>query len=67
MTERACEPSYVRITSTSLYKLLWSFVKLRVKFLLDTKSIDSKNSDNSEVFCFCFCGYEVVYYHLFEN
>jgi hypothetical protein len=38
-----------------------------VKFLLDTKLIDSKNYDNSEVFCFCCCGYEVVYYYLFEN
>jgi hypothetical protein len=38
-----------------------------VKFLLDTKLIDSKNFYNSEVFCFCCCGYEVVYYYLFEN
>jgi hypothetical protein len=38
-----------------------------VKFFLDTKLIDSKNYDNSEVFCFCCCGYEVVYYYLFEN
>jgi hypothetical protein len=32
-----------------------------VKFLLDTKLIDSKNYDNFEVFCFCFCGYEIIY------
>jgi hypothetical protein len=38
-----------------------------VKFLLDTKLIDSKNYDNFEVFCFCCCGYEVVYYYSFEN
>jgi hypothetical protein len=38
-----------------------------VKFLLDTKLIDSKNYNNFEVFCFCSCGYEVVYYYLFEN
>jgi hypothetical protein len=38
-----------------------------VKFLLDTKLIDSKNYDNFEVFCFCFCGYEIIYYYLFEN
>jgi hypothetical protein len=33
---------------------------------LDTKLIDSKNYHNFKVFCFC-CGYEVVYYYLFEN
>jgi hypothetical protein len=38
-----------------------------VKFLLDTKLIDSKNYDNFEVFCFCFCGYEIIYYYLFES
>jgi hypothetical protein len=38
-----------------------------VKFLLDTKLIDSKNYDNFEVFCFCCCGYEVVYYDSIEN
>jgi hypothetical protein len=38
-----------------------------VKFLLDTKLIDSKNYNNFEVFCFCCCGCEVVYYYLFEN
>jgi hypothetical protein len=38
-----------------------------VKFLLDTKLINSKNYDNFEVFCFCCCGYEVVYYYSFEN
>jgi hypothetical protein len=38
-----------------------------VKFLLGTKLIDSKNYDNSKVFCLCCCGYEVVYYYLFEN
>jgi hypothetical protein len=66
MTERACEPSYV--DTNYEYEFIQSFmVVCKVKFLLDTKSIDSKNSDNSEVFCFCFCGYEVVYYHLFEN
>jgi hypothetical protein len=26
-----------------------------------------KNHNNFEVFCFCCCGYEVVYYYLFEN
>jgi hypothetical protein len=36
-----------------------------VKFLLDTKLIDSKNYDNFEVFCFCFCGYEIIYYYIF--
>jgi hypothetical protein len=40
---------------------------VKVKFLLDTKLIDSKNYDNFEVFCFCFCGYEIIYYYLFEN
>jgi hypothetical protein len=39
----------------------------KVKFLLHTKLIDSKNYDNFEVFCFCFCGYEIIYYYLFEN
>jgi hypothetical protein len=38
-----------------------------VKFLLDTKLIDSKNNNNFEVFCFCCCGYEVVYFYLFET
>jgi hypothetical protein len=49
-----------------MYKALCSIVKL--SFFLDTKLTDSKNYyDNFEVFCFCFCGYEVVYYYLFEN
>jgi hypothetical protein len=38
-----------------------------VKFLLDTKLIDSENYNNFEVFCFYCCSYEVVYYYLFEN
>jgi hypothetical protein len=38
-----------------------------VKFLLNTKLIYSKNYYIFEVFCFCCCGYEVVYYYLFEN
>jgi hypothetical protein len=33
-----------------------------VKFLLDTKLIDSKNYNNFEVFCFCCWGYEVTIY-----
>jgi hypothetical protein len=35
--------------------------------IIDTKLIDSKNYDNLEVFCFCFCGYEIIYYYLFES
>jgi hypothetical protein len=35
-----------------------------VNYYLDTKLIDSKNSDNSEVNCFCCCGYDEVVFEI---
>jgi hypothetical protein len=54
--------------SLIMYELHTKFkFDCEVKFLLDTKLIDSQNYDNFQVFCFCFCGYEIIYYYLFEN
>jgi hypothetical protein len=50
-----------------MYELQGFMFDCEVKFLLDTKLIVSKNYNNFEVFCFSCCGYEVVYYYLFEN
>jgi hypothetical protein len=68
MAELALRARLINRASSQSLIMYELHTKLYVRlFLLDTKLIDSKNYDNFQVFCFCLCGYEIIYCYLFEN